>query len=110
METAQPGVDLRKLRSPIAGQVTLNDGSVHDVLQTKSRHYHALRTASAQDATDRIFGVAREVVPSMTETQAGDLTLDEANAIIAFASGGVAMVGALYPNVPSPEQVPTSPG
>src|SRR4051812_7527168 len=103
MDDTKESIDLRRIRARIAGTLTLDDGTIHEALQMKSLQYRALRTATAEDATDRIFSIARELVPTMSDEQFGQLTLDEANAIIAFASGGIAMVGAIFPNVSSPD-------
>lgn len=105
-------LDLRRIRKPLAGRVTLEDGSVHDVLQSRGKHYQALKAIKPSEAMERIYEIARELVPTMSNEQAQELNLDQANAIIGVAGLGVAAVEAMYPpNAESPAtSTLTSPG
>ncbi len=104
--------DVRTIRKPFAGRVRLEDGSVHEVLQSKGKHYQALKAVSSKEAMDLVYQIAAEVMPSASPQQIAELTLDQANAIIGIAGIGVAAVEAMYPpNGESPAtSTSTSPG
>lgn len=103
--------EIGRLRKP-AGRIKLEDGTEHDVLQIKSRVYHSLKAAKGSAYLDSLEASARELVPTMTDEQAGELTDEDRNDIVAIAGLGVEAVQRLrVPNVAGPAASPsTSPG
>ncbi len=101
-------LDLGQIRNR-SGRVRLEDGTQHDVFPTKGRTYRGLRAATKEEAVDKVYAAAKECIPSATAEQIDELTLEQANAVLAIAGAGIAAVEALYPNAVSPA-TSTSPG
>lgn len=94
-----------------AGTITLvAGGPVHTVLHMRAKHHHALKTARAGkgDPVAVIFDMVKEVVPTMTDDEHGNLTMEEARAILEISASGIAAVEDTIPNANGPV-TPTSP-
>lgn len=97
-----------RFRKP-AGRIALEDGTEHDVIQIKSHIYHTLNAARGEGLAyiDALHAAVRELVPTLSDQQAGELTANDENDIVAISGLGVEAVEKMYadPNVASP---PTS--
>jgi hypothetical protein len=79
-----------------AGRIALEDGSAHDVMQIKSRIRQTLKAATAETYIDLMTAAVRELVPTLTDAQDGELTDEDRNDIIAIAGLGVEAVERIH--------------
>lgn len=110
--TEVPTIDMTRLRARVAGRITLEDGTVHDVMKAKRRHYKALRALQAENATDALFTLAGQCAPTLTQEQLDDFEIEDAQVVLSIAMGDIKAVEAtLLPNGASPAtDSSTSPG
>jgi hypothetical protein len=92
-------VDIDALLNDPSGTITIK-GTTHVVEQLGEESYRYLNTATAAEATDRLFEIARRCAPTIPADV--QLTIRAANKIIAIASGDIEAVEKLAPNAESP--------
>ena len=94
---------LNALRNPVAGQIELADGSVHDVLTMDFGTHHSLESADAKDSVSAVREAVRKVVPSLTDQEVDALQIEEGQAIMTLSGAGIEAVEKMFPNAVRPE-------
>jgi hypothetical protein len=102
-------VDIGRLSKAVAGRITLDDGTTHDVLKATGRTIQSIRAARGADSSTAMFEAVRKCVPSLPAEAELDLTMEQATMVFGIATAGVAAVEAMFPNEPRPDADPTSP-
>ena len=86
------------------------DGVIYAVRGIKGRNYQALQAMERAKQVDlgELYRIAGECVPDLGD-KVYDLTLDQIQAVIAAASGGVAEVAQTAPKATEPTATPETP-